>query len=75
MCACVTLPVWLSNEDFGGAGWLKKLALLSDGCIRLQSFAGRSGVNIDDHERAHFQSVSRPMAFCHVSGTTRASSY
>lgn len=40
VCACISLPVHLSEESFGGIGWMDKLAWLSDGYIRLQSFAG-----------------------------------
>lgn len=63
VCACVSLPVWLLKDDFGGAGWLKKLALLSDGCIRLQSFAADpwlSAMFPSQHGLVHIENLPVP---------------
>ncbi|KAF8591438.1 PAXNEB-domain-containing protein [Ramaria rubella] len=39
MCALLTLPSYLSQDDWGGPGWSQKLGWFSDGCITLRSFS------------------------------------
>ncbi|KAF8517833.1 Elongator complex protein 4 [Gautieria morchelliformis] len=39
IAAFVTLPSYLSQDDWGGTGWSQKLGWLSDGCVTLRSFS------------------------------------
>ena len=41
-CASISLPSYLCDDTWGGAGWTQKLGWLSDACISLSAFSGKS---------------------------------
>ena len=40
-CASVSLPSYLCEDTWGGSGWVRKLAWLSDACVSLSAFTGK----------------------------------
>ncbi|KIP12449.1 hypothetical protein PHLGIDRAFT_56188, partial [Phlebiopsis gigantea 11061_1 CR5-6] len=64
-CASVSLPSYLSEESWGGPGWINKLGWFSDACISLSAFSANpslSAIFPSYHGFVHIHSLPAPLA-------------